>query len=242
MKINFDNSEDSKKFFEALVKTESAEEVKVLFKKYDLWDNPDYWRFYGDVSNNMGIINNQSKDGVKALVEKITNSFDARLLLECQLEGLNPKDREKTPKNISDAMDRFFYKKKNTKFKDFLSLEDETVIFSTGTKDNPCITLVDKGEGQVPKKLPQTILSLNKENKEGVFFTQGKYNQGGSGALNFCEEGVSLIVSKRHPDLIENTEKNTNDQWGFTVTRILSAKERNLPEPAFVYFVPSKRC
>jgi hypothetical protein len=35
-----------------LMKAETEEEVISLLNQYGYWDNPDYWRFYGDQENN----------------------------------------------------------------------------------------------------------------------------------------------------------------------------------------------
>lgn len=218
-----------------LLKCETADGITDILKKNKLWDNMEYWRFYGDQSNNISTINNQAPDAEKALVEKMANSFDARLMLECKKRGINPKDRDSTPKNIKEAMNEYFYK--GDKFNTFMSLENETVIFATGSKKEPCISLVDKGEGQTPNSVPETFLSLGKENKEGILFTQGRYNQGGSGSVNFCKNGISLLITRRCPDINDETGKN-KDHWSFTVTRKASAKERKLPEPCYLYLAP----
>lgn len=229
------SNEDIKKLCLSLFTCDSSEEIINILKSYDLWDNKDYWRFYGDKSNNLGTIGNQAPDAEKALIEKIANSFDARLLLECKKRGIDPKDSSKTPKDIKAAMYEYFYN--GDEFKNFMSLENETVIFSTGSTNEPCITLVDKGEGQTPSSVPETFLSLGKENKEGILFTQGRYNQGGSGALGFCKRGLSLLITRKCPDV--NTEnKDNSDHWSFTITRKASTKERGLPEPCYLYLAP----
>lgn len=228
-------NEDIKEFCLKLIHSESNEEIKKILKEYKLWEDKSCWRFYGDASNNISTINNQAPDAEKALVEKLANSFDARLLLECRKRNIDPKDRKKSPQNISEGMEKFFYN--HSEFNSFMSLENETAIFATNTGDEPCISVVDKGEGQTPNMVPDTFLSLGKENKEGVLFTQGRYNQGGSGALNFCKDGISIILTKRCPEINTESLENSNN-WGLTVTRRYTAKERGLPEPCYVYLAP----
>ena len=229
-------NDEIKNFCLKIIKSESAEEVKKLLEKEKLWGDKSAWRFYGDKSNNISVINNQAPDPTKALVEKIANSFDARLILECKKRGLDPKG-DKTPKDIKDAMSKFFYD--NDEFPNFMSLENETAIFATNNKEKPCISIIDKGEGQTPEMVPDTFLSLNKENKEGILFTQGRYNQGGAGALNYCENGISVILTRRCPEINED-KSGTNDDWSLTVTRQVSAKERKLPEPCYMFLAPIK--
>lgn len=230
-------NDDIKEFCLKLIHSESNEELKKILKEYKLWEDKACWRFYGDASNNISTINNQAPDAEKALVEKLANSFDARLLLESRKRNIDPKDRKNSPQNISEGMEKFFYN--DSEFNSFMSLENETAIFATNTGDEPCISVVDKGEGQTPNMVPDTFLSLGKENKEGVLFTQGRYNQGGSGALNFCKDGISIILTKRCPEINTESLENSNN-WGLTVTRRYTAKERGLPEPCYVYLAPVK--
>ena len=84
-----------------------------------------------------------------------------------------------------------------------------------------------------------SLLSLGRENKEGILFTQGRYNQGGSGALCYCENGISVILTKKCPDINDN-ESEDNQNWSLTITREVSAKERKLPEPCYMYLAPIK--
>ena len=92
-------NDEIKNFCLKVIKSESAEEIKNLLEKEGLWKDKSVWRFYGDKSNNISTINNQAPDPTKALVEKIANSFDARLILECKKRGIDPKSGN-TPKNI----------------------------------------------------------------------------------------------------------------------------------------------
>ena len=234
--MSLNSNEEIKNFCLKIIKTENAEDIIELLKKHNLWNDMSAWRFYGDKSNNISVINNQAPDATKALVEKIANSFDARLMLESRKRGIDPKGKN-TPKNIKEAMQKFFYEEK--KFPNFMSLENETAIFATNTREKPCISIVDKGEGQTPGMVPETFLSLNKENKEGILFTQGRYNQGGAGGLNYCQNGISVILTRRCPEI--NTDKSdSNDNWSLTITRQVSAKERKLPEPCYMYLAPIK--
>ena len=234
--MSLNTNEEIKNFCLKIIKTENAEGIVGLLKKENLWNDMSSWRYYGDKSNNISVINNQAPDATKALVEKIANSFDARLMLESRKRGIDPKGKN-TPKNIKEAMQKFFYEDK--KFTNFMSLENENAIFATNTREKPCISIVDKGEGQTPDMVPDTFLSLNKENKEGILFTQGRYNQGGAGALNFCQNGISVILTRRCPEINQNKSGN-NDNWSLTITRQVSAKERKLPEPCYMYLAPIK--
>ena len=126
--MSLNTNEEIKNFCLKIIKSESADDIRALLEKQGLWKDKSVWRFYGDKSNNISTINNQAPDPTKALVEKIANSFDARLMLECKKRGIDPKSKD-TPKNIKEAMQQFFYE--GDKFPNFMSLENETIIFAS---------------------------------------------------------------------------------------------------------------
>ena len=210
----------------ALCNSEKA--VIDTLKEAGLWDNPNCWRPFGDLENNWSTIGNQQSEAEAALVEKIINSIDAMLMKECLVRGITPDSKE-APRTIAAAMEEYFHIK-GGKLQDLTPTErtklaKSIVLTATGYKPNeesgyPCITIVDRGEGQTPKRMPETILSISKSNKLKVPFVQGKFNMGGTGVLRFCgEHSIQLVISKRCPD-IENTNNDpTFSQWGFTVIR-----------------------
>ncbi len=211
--------------------------IRILRAK-GFWDNKRLWRLYGDKPGNFSQVGNQQSFPEAALVEKIINSVDARLMLECQRKGINPESGE-APQSIRDAVAMFFEERR--------SLSDEAgtlinwsekkrgdesrniTIAATGDKPTRgkrthsfCLTIADLGEGQSPNRLPETILSLNAKNKQTIRFVQGKFNMGGSGALRFCgEQGLQLVISRRHPELAERELGNDTSvgRWSVTVVR-----------------------
>jgi len=207
-----------------LAKAETEEEVIKLLKGKGYWDDPNCWGFYGDTENNFSTIGNQQSAPEAALVEKIVNSVDATLTKECLLRGINPESSA-APESIEEAMEIFFGRKRGvlasvnplTRGK----LAENISLVATGKKSNPCYSIIDKGEGQTPKDMPKTFLSLQEEsNKLRIKFVQGKFNMGGTGALRFCgRHNLQLIISKRHPDLAKIEDDETADSWGFTIVR-----------------------
>jgi hypothetical protein len=91
----------------ALLHAETEDEVIALLKKEGYWDKPELWRHYGDLENNWGQGGNQQSLAEAALVEKIVNSVDARLINECLERGIDPKSAD-APKTIREAVSRFF--------------------------------------------------------------------------------------------------------------------------------------
>ena len=86
---------------------DSEDEVIGILQEAKLWDDTALWRHYGDVENNWGQGGNQQSLAEAALVEKLVNSVDARLVNECLLAGIDPKS-DKAPQSIRLAVARFF--------------------------------------------------------------------------------------------------------------------------------------
>jgi len=93
-------------------------------------------------------------------------------------------------------------------------------LCATGTKPILNLTISDCGESQTPRKIPITIPSLSKSNKMYIPFVQGRFNQGGTGALRFCgTHNLQLVISRRNPKLLGPDPDEEDSRWGFTVVR-----------------------
>lgn len=214
----------------SLLHAESEEEVERLLNEVNFWNDASVWRHYGDVENNWGQGGNQQSLAEAALVEKIVNSVDARLTNECLVRGINPRAAE-APQNIRTAVSRFFEGGTGDKISTGGLIEDWSndkireiakgiTLCATGTKPILNLTISDCGEGQTPRKLPSTIMSLSKSNKMYVPFVQGQFNQGGTGALRFCgKNNIQLVISRRNPRLLDPDPYDDDSNWGFTVVR-----------------------
>ncbi len=64
----------------ALMHGDTESEVIRLLKDVGYWDDSSVWRFYGDYENNFNTIGNQQARPDAALVEKLINAVDARLM------------------------------------------------------------------------------------------------------------------------------------------------------------------
>ena len=58
-------------------------------------------------------------------------------------------------------------------------LAEMVQLIATGSKREPCYTIVDEGEGQRPLDFGATFCSLVRSNKLRIPFVQGKFNMGG---------------------------------------------------------------
>ena len=92
------------------MRADTQQEVVDLLVAAGYWDNIEYWRPYGDDENNYSTIGNQQSEAVAAVVEKIVNGVDARLLDTCLRAGVDPEAAD-SPSSIREAVARFFEEK-----------------------------------------------------------------------------------------------------------------------------------
>lgn len=232
-----------------LLQADTEDEVVSILDKVGYWNNPNVWRLIGDREGNYSTIGNQQSRPEAALTEKIINAIDARLMSECFLRGIDPKSK-KAPQSIPEAV-RCFFEGKEV-YDDFggtvqdwdnkrrrLVSEGITVAV-TGSKRNPSVTVSDIGEGQTPNMMPETFLSIDRQNKLRIFFVQGKYNMGGTGVLEFCgTNNIQLIITRRHPNIVNEMDENdpSAEYWGFTIVRIQTPSER-AKNSVYTYLAP----
>ena len=234
-----------------LMRAEAEDEIIRILRWAGYWDDSAAWRLFGDMENNFSTIGNQS-DAVPALVEKIINSIDARLIGECRARGIDPEGSN-APQSSAEAVALFFEGRssfrperdgKIAEWTDSQMREQArqiTLTLAGGSRD-ASITIADTGEGQIPDNFPDTFLSLNKSNKLRIPFVQGKFNMGGTGALQFCgdQHNFQLIVSRRRPELLGSNTVSRDDEWGFTIIR-RRAPEEGVRSSVYEYLAPNKR-
>ena len=107
-----------------------------------------FWRYYGDYENNYNTIGNQQSRPEAALVEKLVNSVDARLMNECLIRGVDPEGCD-APKDIRTAVASFFEDIANPnsslagQIKNWTDTKRTKIaraitLAATGAKGNPC--------------------------------------------------------------------------------------------------------
>jgi len=193
------NNSEVKELCLALMKADTEEAAITLLRPVGYWDDEKSWRYYGDRDTNYNTIGNQQSRPDAALVEKLVNSVDARLMNECMVKGINPEGAD-DPQTIQRAVALFFDELSNPKRTNAGRISGWTdsyrtkvargiTLAATGAgprEGKPCLTIADCGEGQTPNQMPFTLLSLDKSNKLRIPFVQGKFNMGGTGVLKFC--------------------------------------------------------
>ena len=211
-----------------LASTEKEQEIIDILSELGYWNNYSYWRAFGGNDNNYSTIGNQQSSPDAAVVEKLINSVDAVLMKECMIRHIDMEGPD-APQNMADALKQFFnlkdgklsYIDKRAR----TQMANNIILAATGSTRNINLTIVDKGEGQTPKDMPNTILSISKNNKLRVPFVQGKFNMGGTGVLPFCGGNrIQLIISKRCPQIADASDE-TSKYWSVTVVRREAARE-----------------
>jgi len=214
---------DAKELCLRLAYADSEDGVISLLEESGYWNDESVWRCYGDNENNFSTIGNQQSNPEAALAEKIINSVDAVLISECLKRKIDPEG-ESAPQSITEALVQFFNIFEgilsNVSAQERSKLAENICLVATGAKTNPSYAIIDRGEGQTPKRMPETLLSIGKSNKLRIPFVQGKFNQGGTGVLQFCgPKNLQLIISKRNPEVACYENDETKNWWGFTIVR-----------------------
>lgn len=223
----------------ALLNADTEQEVIQLLEGAELWSDSRFWRLYGDRENNFSTIGGQQSRADAALVEKLVNSEDARLMSECLTRKIDPAGST-APKSIREAVALFFDSKhlatapnsgriafwSDSKRRDVARGITLSATGFSPRQGKPCFTIADCGEGQTPDMMPETLLSLDKANKLRIPFVQGKFNMGGTGILRFCgKQNLELVISKRNPSILNSNATASDRQWGFTIVRRQSPNE-----------------
>lgn len=236
-------------FFEFLY-AETEAEVTSIIEKYDL-NRQELWHPYGNQSSNYTIIGNQSSTAEGGLAEKKTNGVDSVLMHACMCKGIDPEGPD-APKSFKEALETLWgiengdisnmTKEQERKFLDDLMViatSKDRKIWSELKKEEKelCIAVFDRGEGQSPNRLVETILSLLKGNKHKILFTQGNHNQGGSATLNHGGAfSYTLIISKKNPLIppqFNDPDDDSIGYWGWTIIR--QEIRENETTPVFTY-------
>ena len=248
---------DNRELCWKLLRADSEDEVERILKDAGYWTDQSAWRPYGDLENNYGTIGNQQGEAVAALVEKIVNAIDARLMNECLVRGESPESSN-APGSIREAVHRYFGevgvfdpdrsgRLSNWPDRKLNEEGDNITVTATGRRpearrsstNHPCLTIADKGEGQTPEDFPNTFLSLHKSNKVRINFVQGKFNMGATGALPYCSEhyNFQLILSRRNPAILGEGRGPRSSEWGFTIVRRRDPSEDSRSS-VFEYLAP----
>ncbi|HXQ34446.1 MAG TPA: hypothetical protein VN843_10565, partial [Anaerolineales bacterium] len=211
-----------------LLNAENETAVLAALNKRGLLTDSSNWKYLGNMPNNQSIVQNQQSTPAAALVEKYTNGADAILLRHCKARGIDPRGAT-APRNMAKAVQQFFGDLADKEQHEIRQIAEENlVLYGTGSKQRPSLSLYDAGEGQLAEDFPKTFCSLIYGNNDGSYkgaipFVQGRFNMGGTGVLPFCSEKrkLQLIVS-RVPDEVAN---RGDHQWAYTLFCFFDSKQ-----------------
>jgi hypothetical protein len=225
-----------KQLLDELLAAETEEAALEILTKEGLLNDEKRWRFLGDMPNNQSIVHNQQTTAAAALVEKVTNAIDAILMRKVRAAGIDPRG-PKAPQNMPDAVVKFYGDLTDDKVDVRKLAEESMILYATGTKALPSISLYDAGEGQLAEDFAKTFCSLIFGSAEGAYkgaveFTQGRFNMGGTGVLPFCGDNrkMQLIVSRVPDDMCSKPH-----EWAFTAFCFFPHKS----SPSWKYLVGS---
>ena len=232
-----------KELFEALLYADTEAEVVGVLTDNGYWTDSTVWRPYGDEPENWPTVGNQQSRPDHALIEKLTNAIDTKLISTALIGGI-PIEGGDAPQSLFEARDLLF----GPEMQNIEGLSQSITVAATGAepgrRQRPSITIVDDGEGRTPSSMPDTILSLkkSKSNKGKIPFVQGKFNMGGSGVLEFCgvEHNVQLVLSRRNPLLLDPDATPEDKLWSFTVIRRQDPDVDSPRSSKFVYLAPAE--
>ena len=212
-----------------LASLEREDDIIDLLSNLGYWNNYAFWRPFGDNDNNFSTIGNQQSKPDAALVEKFINSVDAILMKECMIRKIDMTSSH-APQSMAEALKTFFnIREGQLSYLDSNSrnqMSENIILAATGNTIHMNLTIADRGEGQTPNRLPETILSVSKNNKLRVPFVQGKFNMGGTGVLPFCGKNrLQLVISRRCPDIPNFDNDDSFDNWSVTIVRREPARE-----------------
>lgn len=223
----------------ALLECEYEDDVIGTLNKLGLFEpkNAKRWVALGNMANNQSVVHAQQSTAAAALVEKFTNGLDAILLRHCKAAGIKPRSVA-APDNMSKAVERWIGDLSDKSQSEIRAVaEDNLVLYATGSKSRPCISIYDAGEGQLAENFPMTFCSLVYANDEGSYkgavpFVQGRFNMGGTGVLPFCgdDRKMQLIVSRVPSDVEESPH-----EWAFTVFCFFASPQ----SPSWRYLIGS---
>lgn len=155
----------------------------------------------GNTWNNQGILTGSGSSYDHKALEVVTNMQDAVLeLLAVQKYGTRDAVPFANPHEAASAL--LFGKSK----KDQADLANVTIDKAGHGSDKKRITLVmrDHGCGITPADVPQGIFRVGSKHKDGYDWQQGTFGLGG--ATTYRNAQAVVLVTRRHPDLLQPGE------------------------------------
>jgi hypothetical protein len=200
------NSSLSKKQVKAVESVRSVADIEALLESV----GDIHWRDLGDRPGNAATVQIASSPA-SALIERVTNGIDGMLELEAEMHpGSSPSSPRRAAREwfgvprggLAEVPDK---ERRRLAENICISLE------GSGEADRPTVTVIDRGIGQHPANAPETLLSLNENNKVAKPYLQGAYGQGAAATYRFAR--YTVIMTRRAPALTDGRD----DLVGWTI-------------------------
>jgi hypothetical protein len=184
------NSSLSKKQVQAVESVCSVADIQALLDSVaDI-----HWRDLGDRPGNAATVQIASSPA-SALIERVTNGIDGMLELEAEL---HPGSLPASPRRAARewfGVPRGGLAEVPDKERRRLAENIRISLEESGEADRPTVTVIDRGIGQHPADAPETLLSLNENNKVAKPYLQGAYGQGAAATYRFAR--YTVIMTRR---------------------------------------------
>ena len=91
-----------------LIQADTEAQVVRLLQMAGLWDDSRLWRWLGDEEFNYSSVGNQQSRAEQAIIEKLINSIDSKLIVGARIAGCLPRSGDSpqasdTPTTIKQA-------------------------------------------------------------------------------------------------------------------------------------------
>jgi len=204
--------------------------VKALIDELEA-DYDIVWRDLGRLDNNYGLIESSQGSKMGALVEIITNAFDAVMVRRYRERHGESYDPSHAITTYDEAADLLFNQEEREYGPDGKGSDETWVELYAdgggrrGNDHGANFVVLDHGEGKPTEDFEDTFLDVLEpgQSKREWPFLQGQFGMGGSAVLSYCGKGYKFIASAsmERPQVWtwsvvrRNREKNTYEYLTF---------------------------
>lgn len=157
------------------------------------------WKDLGRMENNYGLIESSQGSKMGALVEIITNAFDAVLVRRYRERHAETYDSSHEITTYDEAAELLFSEEERENGPE--NGEGWVELYADGGRTRSDhganFVVLDHGEGKPPEEFETTFLDVLKpgQTKRQWPFLQGQFGMGGSAVLSYCGKGYKFIAS-----------------------------------------------
>ena len=202
-----ENMSELKNVFQDLIRATKRSEIKKILRMLTKNHN-GAWRLVGDRTNYPTI--HIASRPVSCVVERLTNAIDAQLETVA-LTAPTIVENCKSPRSLVEK--RYQIEGGYLSSLGRATSRRERLVEEAGVRitmkdgdaqDTPTIEVTDRGIGVARDEFPETLLSLNRDNKIRKWYLMGRFGQGGSTTYRFSEYTVMISQRRLSRDKLDN--------------------------------------